>query len=164
MQARIPGTCDRSPASVVMIDKDHVIEMVRGLEAEDQGRIAMLLEDHGGRERRFQAVRLPQADHLTEAALGGAVWFGIIRELVQPSLDVCGRVARGNQTAFGRRKKGWDRGRWHPDHGERRARFGRSCVTRRVASWECQNDSPWSRRRLSQGFPNAACAPYGRIC
>jgi hypothetical protein len=38
-----------------------VIELVDRLEAQDERRIAVLLEDHRGRQRRFQAVRRARA-------------------------------------------------------------------------------------------------------
>ena len=41
------------------VDEDHVIQLVDRLEADDQRRIAVLLEDDGGEQRRLQAVGAP---------------------------------------------------------------------------------------------------------
>ena len=59
---------DRSPAAALPVDEDHVIELVDRLEAEDQRRIAVLLEHDRREERRLEAVRAAVADDAAEAA------------------------------------------------------------------------------------------------
>ena len=68
VQARIARARDRSPAAAPPVDEDHVIELVDRLEAEDERRIAVLLEDDGREERRLEAVRAAVADDAAEAA------------------------------------------------------------------------------------------------
>ena len=59
VQSGIARAADRSPSPAVPIDEQHVIQLVDRFEAEDERRIAVLLEDHRRRERRLQAVRRP---------------------------------------------------------------------------------------------------------
>ena len=50
------------------VDEEHVIELVDRFEAEHERRPAVLLEDHRGGQRRFQAVRGVVPDDAAEAA------------------------------------------------------------------------------------------------
>ena len=68
VQARIARPRDRSPAARPAIDEDDVIEQVDRLEAEDERRVAVLLEDHRRRQRRLEAVRGASLHHAAKAA------------------------------------------------------------------------------------------------
>ena len=68
VQSGIARAGDRAPAVPAAVDEDDVIEPVDRLEAEEQRRVAVLLERHRGEERRFQAVRGAVRDHAAEGA------------------------------------------------------------------------------------------------
>ena len=68
VQARIARARDRSPSGLRSIDEDDVIEQVDRLEAQHERRIAMLLEDHGRRQRGFEAMRRSGPDDAAKAA------------------------------------------------------------------------------------------------
>src|SRR5262249_62241660 len=88
VQARIARPCDRSPAAVASIDEEDVIELVHGLEAQDERRIAVLFEDDGREERRFETVRAARADDAAEAAqCRAAVRLLVVGEAIEVALD-----------------------------------------------------------------------------
>ena len=66
VQSGIARPRHRSPAARRPVDEDHVVQQIDRLEAEDQRRIPMLLEDDRRGECRFQAVRGPGADDAAE--------------------------------------------------------------------------------------------------
>ena len=79
-----------------------MIEQIDRLEAEDQRRIAMLLEDDGRRERGFQAVRGAGADDAAKRSQRLAALFLVVRKIVQPVLDG-GRRAQACESRAARR-------------------------------------------------------------
>ena len=85
VQSRVARARDRAPARRRAVDEDHVVEQVDRLEAEDQRRIAVLLEDDGRRERRFEAVRGAGADDAAERSQRLAALLGVVRQRVQPA-------------------------------------------------------------------------------
>jgi hypothetical protein len=58
-----PGSRERAtdPQLPLAVDEDHVIELVDRLEAEDERRVAVLLEDDGREQRRLETVRARRA-------------------------------------------------------------------------------------------------------
>ena len=84
-----PGSRERAtePHPVARaVDEDHVVEQIDRLEAEDERRIAVLLEDDGRRERRLETVRRARAHDATEAAQRLTAGLGVVRQGVEPRL------------------------------------------------------------------------------
>ena len=92
VQARIARARDGAPACRRAVDEDHVIEQVDRLEAEDERRIAVLLEDHRRRQRRLEAVRGAGANDAAEASQRLAALFGVVRQRIEPPLHGRGRA------------------------------------------------------------------------
>ena len=66
----------------------HVVEMVDRLEAQEQRRVAVRLEDDGGEQRRLEAMRAPFADDAAEAAQRrAAAGFLVVGQRVEVALD-----------------------------------------------------------------------------
>ena len=66
-----PGSRDRAidpQRPLLLVDEDHVIELIDRLEAEHQRRVAVRFEDDGREERRFETVRAAVLDDAAEAA------------------------------------------------------------------------------------------------
>src|SRR6185436_780374 len=72
VEPRVARARDRPPAPALLVDEDHMIELVDRFEAEEQRRIAVRLEDDRGEQRGLEAMRAPLADDAAEAAQGGA--------------------------------------------------------------------------------------------
>ena len=68
-----------------------MIEQIDRLEAENQRRVAMLLEDHSRRECGLEAMRHPRPDHTTKAAERLTACLDVVRQVVEPLLDGAGR-------------------------------------------------------------------------
>ena len=65
-----------------------MVEVVDRLEAEEQRRVAVRLEDDGGEQRRLETVRAPLADDAPEAAQRGpAARFLVVGQRVEVALD-----------------------------------------------------------------------------
>jgi len=78
------------------VDEDDVIEMVDRLEAQDERRIAVVLEDDGGKERGLEAVRAAVFENAAETSQRRpSVRLVVVRELVQIPLD----LRRGVETS-----------------------------------------------------------------
>ena len=81
-----------------------MIEQIDRLEAEDQRRIPMLLENHSGRQGGFQAVRRAGAHDPAERPQRLALLLLVVREIVQPVLHSGGRAQPGDEPPFRRRQ------------------------------------------------------------
>src|SRR5262249_37584925 len=107
VQARVARPPDRSPSPPFPIDEEDVIELVDRFEAEDERRIAVLLEHDGGEERRFETMRAAVPADAAEAAEGGApVRLLIVGKRVQELLDRDRRPEPRDEPALARRKRG----------------------------------------------------------
>ena len=82
------------------IHEDHVIEQVDRLEAQDERRIPVLLEDDRRRQRRFQAMRGAGPDHAAERAQRLAALLVVVGKRVQPALDGVGRPQARDEAAL----------------------------------------------------------------
>ena len=58
---------DRSPSAPTAVDEDDVVQFVNGLEAEYEGRVAVLFQRNGSKERRFKAMGAAVADDTAKA-------------------------------------------------------------------------------------------------
>ncbi len=107
VQARIARPADRSPQAAGPVDEDHVIEGVHRFQAHHRRRIAVLLEDDRGRQRRFQAVGHAAGDHAAERAQAGPVRrrLHVVGQLVQEALDGRRRAESRHQAPLGRRER-----------------------------------------------------------
>src|SRR5438034_5632545 len=85
MQSRIARPRDRSPSAWSAVDEDDVVEQVDRLEAQDERRVAVLLEDDGGRERGLETVRGATLDDAAKAAQRLAALLVVVRQRVQPA-------------------------------------------------------------------------------
>ena len=65
-----------------------MVEQVDRLEAQDERRIAVLLEDDGRRQRRLEAVRRAVADDAAEAAQRLAAGLGVVGQGVELALHL----------------------------------------------------------------------------
>jgi hypothetical protein len=82
-----------------------VIKQIDRLEAQNQGRVAVLLEDDGGRERGFEAVRGAGAHHAAERPQSLATCFLVVRQVVQPALHRGGCAQARDDTPLGGRER-----------------------------------------------------------
>ena len=103
MQARIARARDRSPSAAAPVDEDHVIELVDRLEAEDERRVAVLLEDDRREQRRLEAMRAAVADDAAKAAQRRAP-AGLV--VVGQAVEVALNGERRAQVAISRRSRG----------------------------------------------------------
>jgi hypothetical protein len=87
------------------VDEDHVVEQIDRLEAEDQRRIAVLLEDDGGGDRRLQTVRHSGAHDAAKAAQRLAALLDVVRQFVQPVLNGRRRPHARDDAPFRRRER-----------------------------------------------------------
>jgi hypothetical protein len=83
-----------------------VIELVDRLEADDERRIAVLLEHGGGKQRRFETVRRVVPDDAAEAAQRRASGrrLGVVRKRVEVALNRQRRAQALDQASFGWRE------------------------------------------------------------
>src|SRR5262245_51696190 len=88
VQARITRARHRTPAAALAINKDDVVQVVDRHKAHHHRRIAVLLEDTGGRQRGLEAMRPPAAQNLPKASerFGIRRSLSIIRQAVEKSL------------------------------------------------------------------------------
>ena len=87
VQSGIPRSRHRSPALLLLIDEQHVIEQVGRFEAEDQRRVPVLLEDRGGEQRGLEAMRTAVANDAAEAAeRGSPAGLLVVRQAIQVPL------------------------------------------------------------------------------
>src|SRR5204863_4908982 len=76
------------PAPAALVDEDHVIELVDGLEAEDERGITVRFEDDRCEQRRFEAMRAPVPDNAAKAAQRGpSPGFLVVAQAVEILLD-----------------------------------------------------------------------------
>src|SRR5258708_24180716 len=69
------------------VHKDHVVQFVDRFEAQDERRVAVLLERRCREQRGFQAMRTAFADDTAEGAQrGGAAGLLVVRKIVQITL------------------------------------------------------------------------------
>jgi hypothetical protein len=108
VESRVARTRDRPPAPTVLIGEEHMIEVVDRLEAEEQRRVAMRLEDDGGKQGGLETVRAPLADDAPEAAQGGpAARFLVVRQRIEVLLDGARRPQPGDQAPLPEREAGF---------------------------------------------------------
>src|SRR5262249_30614066 len=88
--------------------EDDVIEVVGRLEAHDERRKTVLLQDAGGGEGRLEAVRRPAPQNLPKASerFGARLRFGVVGQLVEKTLHQDRRAQPPNQAPLRRRKDG----------------------------------------------------------
>src|SRR5688500_12141618 len=89
-----------------------MIELVDRLEAEDERRMAVLLENHCGGQRSFQAMRGAMPDHAAKTSKRRAAWrrFRVVGKVVQEPLYGERRSQSLDDSALGARERR-DRGR-----------------------------------------------------
>src|SRR6185295_8542016 len=98
---RIARSRDRAPAAPSSVHEDYVIERVDRFEAQNERRVAVLLERDRGEERGFQTVRAPVADDAAKTAKrGAAAGLLIVRKPVQVPLDSQRRAEAREQPTF----------------------------------------------------------------
>jgi len=88
VQASVPGARDRTPSTAAAKDEDHVVDAVLRLEADDERRIAVLLKDHRGHERRLETVSGAVTDHLAVRPQRLALQLPVVREAAKELLDL----------------------------------------------------------------------------
>ena len=73
----------------MLIDEDHVIELVDRFEADDERRVPVLFEHRRRKERRFEAVRRVMPDDAAKAAQRRAPGrrFGVVGKRVEVALN-----------------------------------------------------------------------------
>src|SRR5262245_1779004 len=108
VQAGIARARDRAPAAVLPVDEDHVVEEIERLEAHDQRRIAVLLQQASGKQRGFETMGGMAPHDLTEAAQRARAGrrLGVVGEPVQVILHLRRRAQARNQAPLGRREGG----------------------------------------------------------
>ena len=107
VQAGIARARHRSPSSAAPVDEDHVVELVDRLEAHGERRVAVLLENHRGGERGFQAVHRTFADHAAKAPQRGAPGrrLVVVGQPVQKRLHGLGRAQPADDLPLGCRER-----------------------------------------------------------
>src|SRR5207247_8362241 len=101
--ARIARSRHGAPATGPPVDEDDVVEIVDRFETENERRIAVLLENHGGKEGCFQAMCTLVTDDTPEAPEGRSpCGLGVVRQAVEKSLYRQRSVQAGNESAFTR--------------------------------------------------------------
>jgi hypothetical protein len=84
-----------------------MIEVVDRFKAEEQGRVAVRLEDDGGKQGGLETVRAPLADDAPEAAQGGPpAGFLVVGQRVEVLLDGARRPQPGDQAPLPEREAG----------------------------------------------------------
>jgi hypothetical protein len=91
----------RSPSVRSTVHEDHVVEQVDRLKAQNQRRVAMLLEDHRRGESGFETMRGAVSDDAAEAAQRLAMLLVVVRQRVQPALDRKRRSQMFDDPPFG---------------------------------------------------------------
>ena len=82
-----------------------MVEQVDRLEAEDERRIAVLLEDDGRRERRLEAMRGARPHDAAEAAERFAALLVVVGQRVQPALHGGRRPQTRDEPALAGRQR-----------------------------------------------------------
>lgn len=102
MQSRVARACDRAPAASLAIDKEHVVQAVDRLEAQDEWWVTAILENDRGDERRFHAVRVPVPHDSAEASkcAPGRRCLVVVRQLIKKSLHVPGCSEACQESGF----------------------------------------------------------------
>ena len=92
---------------MLLVDEDDVIQLVDRLEAENERRIRMLLEDDGREQGGFETVRASVAHYAAEAAERGSFRgrLRVVRQPVQVPLHVIRRPQSRNEAPFSRGKR-----------------------------------------------------------
>ena len=80
-----------------------MVEFVDGFEAHYERRVAVLLQDDGGGQRRLQAMRGVMPDDAAKASQRGAARrrLGVVGQCVQPALHVIRRLQPRDQPPLG---------------------------------------------------------------
>src|SRR6187549_3882004 len=88
MQARIARSGDRSPTAAALVHEDDVVEAVDRFQTHDERRIAVLLHDHGARNRGLETMGGVVADDAAKRTQQRSAWrrLGVVRERVQEGL------------------------------------------------------------------------------
>ena len=87
------------------IHEDHVVEIVDRFEAQNERRVAVLLQNNGGKECRLEAVRGALTDDAAEAAQRrAAVRLLVVWQSIEEALDEDGRSQPRNQPPLARRE------------------------------------------------------------
>ena len=88
MQAGITGAGYCSPSSPLPEWEQDVVQLVLGFEVEEQRRVAMLLENCGGGEGSFQAVRAPVPHHTAKSPQRFSALLPVIGQVAKKGLDL----------------------------------------------------------------------------
>src|SRR5262249_53210174 len=122
MQPRIAGASNRAPPPASPVNEYYVVERVDRLDAQDQRRKTMLLEDDGGEQRRLQTVRTPLADHAAKRSQRRPpARLLVVGQRVEMRLHGGRRSERCDQPPLARaelRARRWPQGDWGVGIGE----------------------------------------------
>ena len=102
VQARVTRARDGAPASLPAVDEQDVIQLIDRFEAQDRCRVAMLLEDDGGKERRLEAVGAVVRDDAAERAERRTHRLVVVRHRVQVRLHTLRRIQARDEPPFSR--------------------------------------------------------------
>src|SRR5712692_1409673 len=104
VQPRITRARDGPATASSAEEKQDVVEVVLRLEIEQQGRIAVLLEDGRRSKRRLQAVSFPVPDDASERPQRLLPLFPVVRQRAQKRLDLSRRPVFSDDLPFLRAK------------------------------------------------------------
>src|SRR6476659_9819018 len=138
-----------------------MIELVDRLERHDERRPSMVLENHGGRERRFEAMRVVMLDDASKGALrrAGGRRLGVVWKGVQEPLHLGRRSHAPKDSPFFRRegRQGWS-------DGADRSRAGRvaqcACLKACIRSGGVQS----LPLNMVNSVPSEAITAVRRLC
>lgn len=82
----VAGLRDGAPPPIASEHEDDVIEVVNRLHIEEEWRVSVLLQDHGGRKGGLEAVRSPEADDDAKRPERLASLLEVVREPAKPFL------------------------------------------------------------------------------
>src|SRR5207247_3241777 len=85
---RSPGPRHGAPPTSAAKHVDHMIHPIFGLETNHKRGVAVLLQNHGGDERRLQTVRGVVADDLAKGSEGVPVQLPVVGQPAQELLDL----------------------------------------------------------------------------
>src|SRR5207247_6786624 len=92
VQSDVPRTSHGTPTAFPFEKQQHVVEFVVRLDARENRRISVLLEDHRGGKRAFEAMGAILAQHSAEREARFSIHLPIVRDAPQELLHTFGRT------------------------------------------------------------------------